>query len=128
MTKITERVKSYEDAVLLTELFEQKIKSNEAFVKLCRIIEALNEGHVFDWSDWSERKYFIYSKYLDSVLFGGSAAYGSAAGFGYASALHAPSITYAFIGSRLCFKSADLANYVINTFPELLKDLFIIKR
>ena len=37
------------------------------------------------------------------VLFGGSAAYGAAAGLSYAYTNHAASFTAATIGSRLCF-------------------------
>ena len=40
---------------------------------------------------------------LRTVLFGGSAYYGGAAGFGYSASSNAPSNTLAHIGSRLCF-------------------------
>lgn len=40
---------------------------------------------------------------LRGVLFGGHAAYGSYAGFAYALSNNAPSNTYAYLGSRLCF-------------------------
>lgn len=40
---------------------------------------------------------------LRVVLFGGSALYGSSAGFAYAYSIHAPSYAAAHIGSRLCF-------------------------
>lgn len=43
------------------------------------------------------------------VLFGGSAAYGAAAGFVSAHADTAPSLTYASFGSRLCFYPIDTA-------------------
>ena len=40
------------------------------------------------------------------VLFGGYAGYGAAAGFSYAYTSYAASITYAAVGSRLCFLPA----------------------
>ena len=40
---------------------------------------------------------------LRGVLFGGNAHYGSAAGFASAYSSGAPSYTFAYIGSRLCF-------------------------
>lgn len=38
------------------------------------------------------------------VLFGGHASTGANAGLAYANSNHAPSITYANLGSHLCFK------------------------
>lgn len=43
------------------------------------------------------------SETLRGVLFGGPADHGAAAGFACARSAHAPSYTYAYIGSRLCF-------------------------
>ena len=40
---------------------------------------------------------------LRGVLFGGSAYFGSYAGFAYAYSAYAPSFTCANVGSRLCF-------------------------
>lgn len=40
---------------------------------------------------------------LRGVVFGGGAAYGESAGFGYADSSHAPSYAGAGVGSRLCF-------------------------
>lgn len=125
---IREQVTSYQAAAVICNLTDKEIASDAAFVKLCRIAKALNEGWVPDWNDWSKRKYWIYSNYIYSVFFGGYADSGSTAGFGCSTTGNAPSNLYAYIGSRLCFKSADLANHVISTFPELLKDLFMIEQ
>ncbi|MBD5421233.1 MAG: hypothetical protein HDR47_08385 [Bacteroides sp.] len=43
---------------------------------------------------------------LRGVLFGGSAYSGTLAGLSYANTYHAPSYTYAYFGSRLCFLPA----------------------
>lgn len=53
------------------------------------------------------------------VLFGGYASTGSDAGFAYAASSYAPSLTYAAIGSRLCFKSSALAKYAGEQFAEI---------
>lgn len=55
----------------------------------------------------------------DVVLFGGAAYYGSYAGFAYALSILTPSFTSAPIGSRLCFKSAALAEYAGKQFAEI---------
>lgn len=47
------------------------------------------------------------SEALRGVLFGGSAHSGAYAGFGSASSYNAPSYTYAYLGSRLCFIPAN---------------------
>ena len=53
------------------------------------------------------------------VLFGGSAHSGANAGFAYANPIYAPSNTYAYVGSRLCFKSSALAKYAGEQFAEI---------
>ena len=53
------------------------------------------------------------------VLFGGSANYGSVAGFASALSHYAPSLAFAAIGSRLCFKSSALAKYAGEQFAEI---------
>ena len=120
------KITSYEVALSIIELSEKEIRSNEAFIKLTAIAKALNEGWIPDWSDWSQRKYYIYSRYLYSVVFGGIADTGAFAGFGDSFTYCAPSYANAYFGARLCFKSADLADFVIETFPELLKDLCMV--
>lgn len=126
MKKLT--IKSYEEASELVVLSEKEIKANEAFVKLTTIVKALNGKWVADLSDWSQPKYIIYSRYLYSVLFGGNASDGALAGFGCSYTITAPSIAAATIGSRLCLKSRDDAEYIIETFPDLLKDFFMVEQ
>ena len=53
------------------------------------------------------------------VRFGGSADYGSHAGFAFACSYSAPSDTAAHFGSRLCFKSSALAKYAGEQFAEI---------
>ena len=53
------------------------------------------------------------------VLFGGFASNGAYAGFAFAVSSNAPSLPYAIVGSRLCFKSSALAKYAGEQFAEI---------
>lgn len=122
---ITKRVKTYADAcaVLGIDPINEEVftklgftKDEIAYRKLKTIIEALNEGWRPDWSDSSDYKYwpwFIYNP--------------SSAGFGFAYSYHSPSNTYTHIGSRLCFKTRELAAYAGRQFEDLYNDFFLIK-
>jgi hypothetical protein len=120
-------VKNYEEAASLIELSEKDRKSNEAFEKLTRIVKALNEGWVPDWTDLSQDKYCIYSYFRRAPIVGGNAFYGSNAGLVYVYTYNGASYTNSTVGSRLCFKSYELAQYVVETFPELLRDLYALE-
>lgn len=122
---ITKRVKTYADAcaVLGIEPINEEVftklgftKDEIAYRKLKTVIEALNEGWRPDWSDRSEYKYwnwFVYST--------------SSAGFGFAYADYAPAHSNAVVGSRLCFKTRELAAYAGRQFEDLYNDFFLIK-
>lgn len=110
-----------------------------AYLKLRVITAALNEGWEpqFTEDEWRYYPYFfLYTKEeledkddewkqehkvipLDGVLFGGRAAYGAYAGFAFAHSNSAPSYSNAIVGSRLCFKSRDLAVYAGNQFADI---------
>lgn len=122
---ITKRVKTYADAcaVLGIEPINEEVftklgftKDEIAYRKLKTVVEALNEGWRPDWSDSSDYKYwnwFIYNP--------------SSAGFGCAATSGAPSNSYAGVGSRLCFKTRELATYAGRQFEDLYNDFFLIK-
>ena len=156
---IMDRVKTYEDAcevldispvlncpnLCICEKHESTAEMHEhfsfrqvldkqaiAYLKLCVITSALNEGWTPQFTE-DEYRYFpwfwLYTKEEidrmskeernDVVLFGGAAYYGADAGFAYAGSASAPSYTDAGIGSRLCFKSAALAEYAGKQFAEI---------
>lgn len=122
---ITKRVKTYADAcaVLGIEPINEEVftklgftKDEIAYRKLKTVVEALNEGWRPDWSDSSDYKYwnwFIYNH--------------SSAGFGCAGTYYAPSSTKTAVGSRLCFKTRELATYAGLQFEDLYNDFFLIK-
>lgn len=116
------------------------------YLKLRVIAAALNEGWEPQFTEDEFRYYpyfFLYTQEeldeksdewkqahkvlpLDGVLFGGCAYGGAAAGFAAAYSLSAPSSTSAIFGSRLCFKSRELAVYAGNQFADLYLH-FLIK-
>lgn len=65
------------------------------------IASVVGGGSTTYWCDYFYTN--IGSNALRGVLFGGTTTSGDRAGFGYASSSHAPSYTYATVGSRLCF-------------------------
>ncbi|MCL1657435.1 hypothetical protein M2T79_12590 [Elizabethkingia miricola] len=122
---ITDKVKSFEDACQLlgiepnvpevSMLPENHKKAIVAHYKLVIIAEAVNEGWKPNWDNWDERKYYPWFD-----LEGSS----SGAGFSYCDCdcWHAAS----GVGSRLCFKTWELAEYIGKTFIDLYKDYFLL--
>lgn len=111
------------------------------FLQLRMVCEALNEGcfpfehcnfvcwpwliiytNKEDIPDYLIRteRYFKIPYSVRCVLFGGSANNGSYAGFASAySSIRAPSYSPASVGSRLCFKTRELAMHAAEHFAEL---------
>ena len=128
MEKITDKIKSFEDACKHLRLNpndqpdadmlpEKDRKSIIAFYKLTIIIRALNEGWEPDWSNWDECKYynwFYVEKGEDQ----------RSSGFRYDDAYCAYS--YANAGSRLCFKNRELAEYAAEQFKKLYREYLLI--
>jgi len=121
---ITEKIKTFEDAcqalnldpthLPIVDLLPERLrKSIIAFYKLTIIIEALNEGWEPNWWDNNERKFYNYF-YCPS----GSGFFCSCTGFAF---------TSADVGSRLCFKSRNLAEYALSQFKDLYEDYLLIK-
>lgn len=123
---ITKRVKTYADAcaVLGIEPIETDemltklgfTKDEISYRKLKIIAEALNEGWQPDWNDSSDYKYWPWFVYNPSL-----------AGFGCAYTDSAPSDASSAVGSRLCFKTRELAAYAGRQFEDLYNDFFLIK-
>ena len=150
---ITERIKTFEDACKeLGEehLFVKQYNSNEmadvdtdldAYLKLRIICEALNEGwkpeftedewHYYSW-------FFLYtqeeldnmnsSEKKDRRMIDTGDYQTEFAGFGYANSYYAPSDTSAYVGSRLCLRSRELAVYCGKQFIKLWADFNLIRK
>ena len=121
-TPITERVKTFEDALALVQVPAEikefleiqtpnkHVKSMQAAAMLTIIAEALNEGWKPDWSNRSQIKYWPWLEFSPGVGFSFlDCDYGSAG---------------SYVGSRLCFKNADLAKYVATQFQSIYNDFF----
>lgn len=123
LKEIKDRIKNFDDV-----LAENKI-SREDFEASCKGLEpdeiayrmaklvcmAFNEGWLPDWTNSNEYKYAPYFKM------------GSSSGVGFSYYDFDDWCTVSNVGSRLCFKSADLAKYAGQLFEqEIYKPLFTI--
>lgn len=136
-----------EDHTLVRQyhLYEQQMNGNEedmrdltAFLKLRIITAALNQGWSPDWTNSDEWKYYPwFSLYTEDeyndldaddkerccLVVGRSSSYAYAyGGLVYASAFYASSSSITGYGSRLAFKTRELALYAGKQFVDLWCD------
>lgn len=105
-----------------------------AYIQLKTIIEALNEGwkpqlkeDEYRWYPWFylytkeeiERKSKADLKRQRGLLLGGAASSGAHCGFACVHSHNTPSYASANLGSRLCLKSEELADYCGKQFIEI---------
>lgn len=119
--KITELVKSFEDARNMTgrpdvpdfsNLPTDMRKHFEAQYKMIVIAEALNEEWIPDWDNYDEYKYYPWFEMSPSSFAFGASAY-----------VHATAS--AGSGSRLKFRTRELAEYAAKQFIDIWKDIQI---
>lgn len=101
---------------LVTDINPKHLEALIALNKLFTIAQAWNkeDGFVPDFSDWEQDKWFpwfVYNK--------------DAAGFVYAYTNGTPTNAYAYIGSRLCFKSSARATQFGKQFAKLYNKVFL---
>ena len=123
---IIEKVKSFEDACKLLDITpsvpvvtgipEKYQKPLIANYQLMVIAEALNEGWTPDWSNGEWDKWYPWFNMNDSS---------SAGRFSFNGAANRHSRSP--VGSRLCFKSEELATYAGTQFLDIYKDFFTVK-
>jgi hypothetical protein len=122
---ITKKIASYEDACkelglnpenlpVVDTLPEKDRKSIIAYHKLIVITRALNEGWEADFSNHNQWKYWNYF-------------WVNAAGFVSAYTSTTSSSASALLGSRLCFKNYEIAEYARETFKSLYEEFLFIK-
>ncbi|MBE2229985.1 MAG: hypothetical protein IAE96_05005 [Chitinophagaceae bacterium] len=119
------KIKTFEDACkalnmdpeqvlpVVSAMPEKHQKAIVSHAKLVIIAEALNEGWQPDWTDDDQWKYYPWFR-MDS---GSGLAY-----VGYGSRC-----STSLVGSRLCFKTSELAEYAGNQFKELYEDYFLLR-
>lgn len=121
--KITDRVKTYEDAcreLSMNPLDENKLmklgltKHDIAYQKLVTIAKSLNEGWVPDVCDNSVYRW--YPLFVTN---------GSPSSFAFSASLCDDAVANAGCGSRLCFKNKELSEYCGKQFIELWKQFIL---
>lgn len=114
-TKITEKVKTFEDACRIVGVYFKINKKDTpdeiAYKKLKIIAQALNEGWEPDRTDKNQWKFWPWFNF-------GPGSGGSCNGYDNWFA-------HSGVGSRLCFKSAELAEYAGTQFLSIYKDYLI---
>ena len=133
MKKITDKVKTFEDACKVLgikktvpdfstlPISEEHQKSFAAYYKLIIIIKALNENWEPNWDDETEKKWYPYFKMKSNN--GGCGG----SGFGFSTTTYGSWYTLASCGSRLCFKSSELAEYAGKQFTSIYKDFLTLE-
>lgn len=112
--KITDRIKSYADACSalglhpltisdFSKLPEKDREATYAFHQITFIARALNEGWEPDWNDHNQYKYYPY--FFHAAGGSGFSCYGCYYGY-----------VVSTVGSRLYFKTRELAEYAGNQF------------
>ena len=119
--KITELVKSFEDARKLTGRPDVPDFSNlpadmrkyfEAQYKMIVIAEALNEGWMPDWDNYNEYKYYPWFEMSPSS-------------FAFCVSYCVTALASAGSGSRLKFRTRELSEYAAKQFIDIWKDIQI---
>ena len=125
--KITDRVKTLEDAleiageeasveiriIISYNGKDKDLIAASLFAKLTLIVRVLNEGWVPDWRNSNQYKYYPYFKAKE-------------AGFGFSDASYAYWDTLTFVGSRLCFKTSELAMYAGKQFETIYNEFLTL--
>jgi hypothetical protein len=115
LQKITDRVKTFNDACKVLDIdpdgiVDESEESDEiAYKKLKVIVRALNEGWEANWDDGNQRKWYPWW-YMNQPGF-------RLDDVGYADA-------YSHVGSRLVFKTEELAKHAADYFSGLYSDLY----
>ena len=118
--KVKDRIKTVADVLedngFTQESFDESCKGltvDEKAYRLSKLIgKSLNEGWEPNWDNSNETKYFPWFKLSSSGF-----RFSDCGGWDAGSA----------VGSRLCFKSRELAIYAGETFTDVYKDFMIIK-
>jgi hypothetical protein len=114
---ITERIKTFEDACSYLNIDPvDNIPANFgkhviAYCKLVIITKALNEGWLPDWDNDEDYKWYLWFS-MDKP---GFRLYGAAYCY-----------THSYAGSRLCFRTRELAEYAASQFKNLYEEFFTL--
>jgi phage pi2 protein 07 len=120
--KAMERIKTWEDVCKelkinpkilpdVSKLPEGDRKHVTANYKLIKLAQALNEGWKPNWNNSSEYKYYPWFK-------------GSGSGLSFGDYVYSGSLTS--VGSRLCFKTRELAEYAGKQFTAIYSEFLTL--
>lgn len=115
---VTERIKTIDDVLIdngwTRERFEEwsseMTEDEKAYVILKFLAKSLNEGWAPDWSDDNQYKYYPWFDMSSGFRFNNCDGWGS----------------HSYVGSRLCFKSSQLAEYVGKQFIDVYRKFMVI--
>lgn len=122
-TKITDRIKTFKDAcealgldpdTCVPEATGPDGGALQAYAMMFIIARALNEGWQPNWDNNSQYKYYPWFDMRS----------GSGVGFSYSGCVLSRTCTG--VGSRLCFKSSELAMYAGKQFADIYKAMFTL--
>lgn len=113
---IIEKIKTYQDAVKATgikvKFSPTDTKDEIAYKKLKVVAKALNQGWVPSWDNGNEYKYYPY--------------FDMRSGFGFSHSGYGVWHARTGVGSRLCYKTRELAEYAGKQFESIYKDFLKI--
>lgn len=124
-----EQIKTFEDACKTLNLDPEKVLPDvSAFPpphqaaliatgKLFIVADALNEGWKPDWNNDEEYKYYPWFDLEKHETYNPSGVRFYGVNYGY---------DYSDVGSRLCFKSREIAEYAATQFLDLYRDLMVL--
>ncbi|MFV8347279.1 hypothetical protein [Flavobacterium sp. ZB4P13] len=120
--EIKERIKNFDDVLRENKIAKgcflkscEGLTTDEvAYKQLKEILKAFNEGWEPDWTNSSQGKYYPWFKM------------GSPSGGGFSYGDYDSWRTDSRVGSRLCFKSADLAKHAGQLFESIYKDFLTV--
>lgn len=119
---ITDKVKTFDDAVKLVGISadlkslvnykgrDKDMITASAYAKLVIIARALNEGWVPDFTDGNQIKYWPWLKFTK--------------GAGFSFLVYGDVWSDSAVGSRLCYKSRELATYAAKQFQPIYNQYF----
>jgi len=116
---VTERIKTWDDVKKELGISLEVVRTiNASFPKhlTCQwqveqIVKALNEGWEPNWDDSNEYKYYPWFDMRSS-------------GGGFSFDVGGRVSTRSGVGSRLCFKSSELAKYAATQFKDIYEGMF----
>jgi hypothetical protein len=120
--KITDRVKSFEDACRVTgeEPCDNKFSSGTSdeigYKKLKVVTRALNEEWQADYANGNQKKWYAWMEFIPG------------SGFRFFAAFYVVTFTRATGGSRLCFRRKADCEFAAKQFIDLYRDLMVIPK